>query len=31
MDKLGSVITVLPSSRMEEVRSALLFALDFEV
>jgi mRNA interferase MazF len=28
-DKLGAVITVLPSSRMDEVRSALLFALDF--
>jgi mRNA interferase MazF len=28
-DKLGSVITVLPSSRMDEVRSALLFALGF--
>jgi mRNA interferase MazF len=28
-DKLGSVITVLPFSRMAEVRSALLFALGF--
>jgi mRNA interferase MazF len=28
-DKLGGVITVLPASRMEEVRSALLFALGF--
>ncbi|MFL6258364.1 MAG: type II toxin-antitoxin system PemK/MazF family toxin [Thermoanaerobaculia bacterium] len=28
-DKLGAVITVLPSSRMDEVRSALLFALGF--
>jgi len=28
-DKLGVVITVLPSSRMDEVRSALLFALGF--
>jgi mRNA interferase MazF len=27
--KLGSVITVLPASRMDEVRSALLFALGF--
>lgn len=28
-DKLGAVITVLPSSCMDEVRSALLFALGF--
>jgi mRNA interferase MazF len=28
-DKLGAVITILPSSRMDEVRSALLFALGF--
>jgi mRNA interferase MazF len=28
-DKLGSLITVLPASRMTEVRSALLFALGF--
>lgn len=28
-DKLGPVITVLPASRMDEVRSALLFALGF--
>lgn len=28
-DKLGAVITVLPSSRMDEVRAALLFALGF--
>ncbi|MBW8873787.1 MAG: type II toxin-antitoxin system PemK/MazF family toxin [Acidobacteria bacterium] len=28
-DKLGSLITVLPVSRMTEVRSALLFALGF--
>ena len=28
-DKLGAVITVLPASRMDEVRSALLFALGF--
>jgi mRNA interferase MazF len=28
-DKLGGVITVLPASRMDEVRSALLFALGF--
>ena len=28
-DKLGGVITVLPVSRMEEVRSALLFVLGF--
>lgn len=28
-EKLGAVITVLPSDRMEEVRSALLFALGF--
>ncbi len=28
-DKLGAIITVLPASRMDEVRSALLFALDF--
>jgi mRNA interferase MazF len=27
--KLGSLITVLPPNRMEEVRSALLFALGF--
>jgi mRNA interferase MazF len=27
--KVGSLITVLPSNRMEEVRSALLFALGF--
>jgi len=27
--RLGSVITTLPSSRMAEVRSALLFALGF--
>jgi mRNA interferase MazF len=29
-DKLGSVIAVLPASRMDEVRSALLFALGFK-
>jgi mRNA interferase MazF len=28
-DKLGGVITVLPASRMDEIRSALLFALGF--
>jgi mRNA interferase MazF len=28
-DKLGPVITVLPASRMDEVRSALMFALGF--
>jgi mRNA interferase MazF len=28
-DKLGGIITVLPLSRMNEVRSALLFALGF--
>lgn len=28
-NKLGGVITVLPPSRMDEVRSALLFALGF--
>jgi mRNA interferase MazF len=28
-DKLGAVITVLPLSRMDEVRLALLFALGF--
>jgi mRNA interferase MazF len=28
-EKLGAVITVLPATRMEEVRSALLFALGF--
>lgn len=29
-DKLGALITVLPASRMSEVRSALLFALGFK-
>jgi mRNA interferase MazF len=28
-DRLGGVITVLPASRMDDVRSALLFALGF--
>ena len=28
-DRLGGLITVLPSHRMEEVRAALLFALGF--
>lgn len=28
-EKLGAVLTVLPAARMEEVRSALLFALGF--
>jgi len=28
-DKLGAVITVLPASRMDEVRAALLLALGF--
>jgi len=28
-EKLGALITVLPASRMDEVRSALLFALGF--
>lgn len=28
-DKLGAVLTVLPDSRMDEIRSALLFALGF--
>jgi len=28
-DKLGTLITILPASRMDEVRSALLFALGF--
>jgi mRNA interferase MazF len=28
-DKLGSLIAALPPARMEEVRSALLFALGF--
>lgn len=30
-DKLGALVTVLPAHRMEEVRSALLFALGFGV
>jgi mRNA interferase MazF len=30
-DKLGGLVTVLPAQRMQEVRSAVLFALGFGV